>query len=130
MEDQEAFRARAKPQATYESEASKGRPLLPVVRAVETIVEELLQWAQLMPKFGDRLAGDLPAKGQCITRGEYNPLGVVSAKVPQFCTAFTTAIIKTPVHPAGYQTSETSHLSEQQSECCSIPGSDSFTPAS
>lgn len=59
LEDQEAFRARAKPQAIYESEASKGRPLLPVVRAIETIVEELLQWARLMPKFGDRLTGHL-----------------------------------------------------------------------
>ena len=57
LEEQEAFRARAKPQTVYEAETAKGRPLLPVVRTVEAIVEELMQWARLMPKFADRLTG-------------------------------------------------------------------------
>lgn len=57
LEDEEAFRARAKPQAVYDIDPAKGRPLLAVVRTVEAIVEELLQWAKLMPKFADRLIG-------------------------------------------------------------------------
>ena len=59
LEDTEAFRARAKPQATYSSDPEKGRPLLPVVRVIEAIVQELLQWAALMPAFADRLIGTI-----------------------------------------------------------------------
>ena len=51
------MRARAKPQAAYNADPAKGRPLLPAAKAVEVFVEELLQWAALMPLFATRLTG-------------------------------------------------------------------------
>ena len=51
------MRARAKPQAAYNADPAKGRPLLPAAKAAEVFVEELLQWAALMPLFATRLTG-------------------------------------------------------------------------
>ena len=51
------MRARAKPQAAYNADPAKGRPLLPAAKAVEVFIEELLQWAALMPLFATRLTG-------------------------------------------------------------------------
>lgn len=53
------MRARAKPQATYTADPAKGRALLPVVKQVETFVEELLQWRVLMPPYAARMTGEL-----------------------------------------------------------------------
>ena len=57
LEDDESFRARAKPQAVY----APGATLLPAVNMLKTFVAELLQWATLMPAFSVRLTGPILA---------------------------------------------------------------------
>ncbi|KAK9815816.1 hypothetical protein WJX72_010122 [[Myrmecia] bisecta] len=57
LEDPEAFKARARLRSAYNAEASKGRPLLPAALSAEKMIDELLDWASLMPMFATHLTG-------------------------------------------------------------------------
>ena len=56
LQHAEAFRARARTRSVYVTEG-ESRPVLPVARTTEGMVEELLGWASQMPLFASQLTG-------------------------------------------------------------------------